>query len=128
MSSTDFFPKIGTIAVEADALNEDETQNEGEKPIQEIESLCMKCGEQGITRMMLTTIPFFSQVIVMSFKCEHCGASNNEVQSAGEIRRGFSSHSSQQTPIHTMSFSAGQFIHYSRSQQEGSFKAACQVF
>lgn len=36
---------------------------------------------------MLTSIPFFREVIVMSFRCEHCGASNNEIQSAGTIRR-----------------------------------------
>lgn len=83
-TTTDFFPKIGDIAAETDAGNED--QEDGDKLVQEIESLCMKCQEQGMTRMMLTTIPYFRQVIVMSFNCEHCGTSNNEVQSAGEIR------------------------------------------
>ncbi|KAG2068937.1 zf-ZPR1-domain-containing protein [Suillus decipiens] len=46
----------------------------------------MQCEEQGVTRMMLTSIPFFREVIVMSFRCEHCGYSNNEIQSAGKIR------------------------------------------
>lgn len=36
--------------------------------------------------MMLTSIPYFGEVIVMSFRCEHCGATNNEIQSAGAIR------------------------------------------
>ncbi|KAG8869551.1 nucleolar zinc-finger protein [Serendipita sp. 405] len=57
-----------------------------EKPLYEIESLCMVCGEQGMTRMMLTSIPYFKEVIVSSFFCEHCSARNNEVQSAGTIR------------------------------------------
>ncbi|KAG2341001.1 zf-ZPR1-domain-containing protein [Suillus weaverae] len=35
---------------------------------------------------MLTSIPFFREVIVMSFHCEHCGHSNNEIKSAGKIR------------------------------------------
>ncbi|KAG1779494.1 ZPR1 zinc-finger domain-containing protein [Suillus placidus] len=35
---------------------------------------------------MLTSIPFFREVIVMSFRCEHCGHSNNEIKSAGKIR------------------------------------------
>jgi len=38
---------------------------------------------------MLTSIPFFREVIIMSFRCDHCGISNNEVQSAGTIRRMF---------------------------------------
>ena len=36
--------------------------------------------------MMLTSIPYFREVIVMSFRCEHCGATNNEIQTAGTIR------------------------------------------
>ncbi|KAF9512650.1 hypothetical protein BS47DRAFT_1486086 [Hydnum rufescens UP504] len=46
----------------------------------------MSCGEQGRTRMLLTSIPYFKEVIIMSFRCEHCGASNNEIQSAGAYR------------------------------------------
>ncbi|KAG1756918.1 ZPR1 zinc-finger domain-containing protein [Suillus paluster] len=50
----------------------------------------MQCGEQGVTRVMLTSIPFFREVIVMSFCCEHCGHSNNGIQSAGKIRHAHS--------------------------------------
>lgn len=42
---------------------------------------------QGQTRMLLTSIPYFREVIIMSFRCEHCGFENNEIQSAGSIRR-----------------------------------------
>jgi hypothetical protein len=42
---------------------------------------------QGITRMLLTSIPYFREVIIMSFRCDHCGNSNTEIQSAGEIQR-----------------------------------------
>ncbi|KAJ3914578.1 ZPR1 zinc-finger domain-containing protein [Lentinula edodes] len=82
------FPAIGTIADRADQLPENEASanSDEDRPMQEIESLCMKCGEQGITRMLLTSIPYFREIIVMSFRCEHCGASNNEIQSAGTIR------------------------------------------
>jgi ZPR1 zinc-finger domain len=41
---------------------------------------------KGRTRMLLTSIPYFKEVIIMSFRCEHCGASNNEIQSAGAYR------------------------------------------
>lgn len=41
---------------------------------------------QGVTRLLLTTIPFFREVIVSSFSCEHCGWNNTEVQSAGRIQ------------------------------------------
>ncbi|KAI8379681.1 ZPR1 zinc-finger domain-containing protein [Radiomyces spectabilis] len=49
----------------------------------EIESLCMKCGENGTTRMLFTKIPHFKEIIIMAFECPHCGFRNNELQSAG---------------------------------------------
>ncbi|KAF8966817.1 ZPR1 zinc-finger domain-containing protein [Flammula alnicola] len=95
--NTNLFPSIGDIASQtheneskAETQGEQTTVNpqgdDDEKVIQEIESLCMKCGEQGVTRLMLTSIPFFREVIVMSFRCEHCGTTNNEIQSAETIR------------------------------------------
>ncbi|KAG2036008.1 ZPR1 zinc-finger domain-containing protein [Suillus americanus] len=79
----EFFPSIADVVDKTDAGDEEDI---GVRPLEEIESLCMQCGEQGVTRMMLTSIPFFREVIVMSFRCEHCGHSNNEIQSAGKIR------------------------------------------
>ncbi|KAI6189975.1 hypothetical protein M3Y97_00066700 [Aphelenchoides bicaudatus] len=52
----------------------------------EIESLCMNCHENGITKLMCTRIPFYKQVIVMSFLCEHCGFRNNELQSGEPVQ------------------------------------------
>ena len=39
-----------------------------------------------MTRLLLTKIPYFREVILMSFYCEHCHFKNNEVQPAGEIQ------------------------------------------
>ncbi|KAF8498742.1 zf-ZPR1-domain-containing protein [Russula emetica] len=89
------FPSIGTLAQQADSsadqVDLDDTtdtpsNDDDDRVVQEIESLCMNCEEQGVTRLLLTSIPFFHEVIVMSFRCEHCGFSNNEIQSAGVIR------------------------------------------
>lgn len=55
-------------------------------PVQEIESLCMNCQEQGITRLLLTKIPFFREIVIMSFSCPHCGFRNSEIQPASEIQ------------------------------------------
>ena len=35
--------------------------------------------------MLLTKIPFFKEVILMSFSCPHCHFKNNEIQSGGSI-------------------------------------------
>ena len=51
----------------------------------EVESLCMACGENGTTRLLLTVIPHFREVILMAFECPHCGLRNNEIQSGSSI-------------------------------------------
>ena len=38
-----------------------------------------------MTRIFLTKIPFYKDVMLMSFECEHCGFQNNEIQNAGKI-------------------------------------------
>ncbi|XP_037361522.1 zinc finger protein ZPR1 [Talpa occidentalis] len=60
-------------------------EDEEQQPT-EIESLCMNCYRNGMTRLLLTKIPFFREIIVSSFSCEHCGWSNTEIQSAGRIQ------------------------------------------
>ena len=65
-----------------DGVNESER-----KVVEEIESLCMNCHEDGTTRLLLTRIPFFREVVIMSFDCPNCGFHNSEVQPAGEIQQ-----------------------------------------
>jgi zinc finger protein len=52
----------------------------------EITSLCMNCHEQGVTRLLLTKIPFFREIILMAFSCKHCGWRSNEIQFGGQIQ------------------------------------------
>ncbi|NXS13614.1 ZPR1 protein, partial [Neodrepanis coruscans] len=40
----------------------------------------------GVTRLLLTRIPFFKEIIVSSFSCDSCSWSNAEIQSAGRIQ------------------------------------------
>jgi zinc finger protein len=89
-----FFQPVGEAAEEISKENDfnDEgirqtgAQDAEGHPVQEIKSLCMNCHEEGLTRMLLTKIPYFSEVIIMSFECPHCGFKNSELQPAGEIQ------------------------------------------
>ncbi|CAO1601425.1 nucleolar zinc-finger protein [Xanthoria calcicola] len=56
------------------------------KVVDRIESLCINCEENGETRLFLTKIPYFREIIIMSFSCDHCGFENTDVQSAGQIQ------------------------------------------
>ena len=56
--------------------------------VTEMESVCMRCFKKGITRFLLLKIPFFKDIIVMSFECddkEKCGFMNNEIQSGNDL-------------------------------------------
>ncbi|RLU18222.1 hypothetical protein DMN91_008578 [Ooceraea biroi] len=59
--------------------------NDLEPEVTQIESLCIECGKNGVTRLLLTKIPYYKDVVLMSFECEHCGYQNNEIQSGGKI-------------------------------------------
>ncbi|KAH3664425.1 hypothetical protein WICMUC_005810 [Wickerhamomyces mucosus] len=92
----EFFAPVGQAAEDVDKEQPQEFNSEGIRitgahdveghPVQEIKSLCMNCHEEGITRLLLTTIPYFGQVILMSFECESCGFKNSELQPAGSIQ------------------------------------------
>jgi len=58
-----------------------ELASESDDPqVTQIESLCTSCHEQGVTRILMTRIPHYREVILTSFECEHCGNRNNGIQ------------------------------------------------
>ncbi|XP_039066827.1 zinc finger protein ZPR1-like isoform X2 [Hibiscus syriacus] len=71
---------VGSV-VEAISADDDNAA-----PLYEVESLCMRCTQNGTTRFLLTSIPHFRKVLLSAFECPHCGERNNEVQFAGEIQ------------------------------------------
>ncbi|CCK71127.1 zinc finger-containing protein ZPR1 KNAG_0G00710 [Huiozyma naganishii CBS 8797] len=84
----DMFKPVGEQAEEAEQVGVRLTGAEDAMghPVQEIESLCMNCGEDGTTRLLLTSIPYFREVVIMSFECPHCGLKNSEIQPASQIQ------------------------------------------
>lgn len=81
------FESVGTQAenVDANAVRDTGAADAEGHPVQEVESLCMNCHDNGVTRMLLTKIPFFREIIIMSFECPHCGFKNSEIQPAAQI-------------------------------------------
>ena len=41
---------------------------------------------QGITRLLFIRVPFFKEILLESFSCDHCSYRNTSVKSAGEIQ------------------------------------------
>lgn len=80
------FASLGEQAQELDnSVRETGAEDAQGHPVQEVETLCMNCHDNGTTRMMLTKIPFFREIILMSFECPHCGWKNLEIQAAAQI-------------------------------------------
>lgn len=81
--------EFSNVGDQAAAVNNEVHQTGAEDaqghPVQEIESLCMNCEKNGTTRLLLTKIPFFREIIIMSFECPHCGFKNSEIQPAAQI-------------------------------------------
>lgn len=82
-TSPDMFQSIGQAVETIDTVPEGAGAEIESEPqvVDNIDSLCMNCEEQGITRLFLTRIPFFKEVVLMSFECPHCGYRNSEIQS-----------------------------------------------
>jgi zinc finger protein len=88
-------------------LDASESIKEENFGVTEIESICMTCFKnvsyfflyfqakqspilhvllKGVTKLMLTRIPFYRDVVISSFSCENCGFQNNSVESANKIQ------------------------------------------
>ncbi|KAJ5712567.1 nucleolar zinc-finger protein [Penicillium malachiteum] len=74
--------------------NESQFQNLGEvvdrddddNGVVQVESLCMNCHDNGMTRLLLLRVPYFRDIILESFECDHCHFKDNSVKSASQIQ------------------------------------------
>ncbi|UJR25248.1 hypothetical protein I4U23_006600 [Adineta vaga] len=74
MTTTETYPAFA-------ALSADDADNQ----LTEIQSLCMNCYCQGQTRLLLTRIPYYKDVILSSFECDSCHFKNNDIQPAQRV-------------------------------------------
>jgi C4-type Zn-finger protein len=47
---------------------------------------CFACSMMGETRMCEISVPYFTDLIIMSFRCEYCGAHSAETKGCGEVK------------------------------------------
>ncbi|KAJ5127938.1 zinc finger protein ZPR1 [Penicillium atrosanguineum] len=64
----------------------DLVERDDDTGLMQLESMCMNCHKNGETRLLLIRIPYFRDVILESFECEHCHFKNNSIKSAGQIQ------------------------------------------
>ncbi|KAL5343529.1 ZPR1 zinc-finger domain-containing protein [Aspergillus crustosus] len=85
--STDDLPVAKEEVVESQFQKPgDLVERDEETGVMQLESLCMNCHDNGTTRLLLLRVPFFRDIILESFECEHCHFKDNSVKSAGQIQ------------------------------------------
>ncbi|CAH1796192.1 unnamed protein product [Owenia fusiformis] len=60
--------------------------DEDDMEVTEMESMCMYCHGNGQTRMLLTKIPFFKEIVISSFSCDECGFQDKCIQPGGRVQ------------------------------------------
>ncbi|KAL8861710.1 MAG: hypothetical protein Q9178_001911 [Gyalolechia marmorata] len=78
--------RVAGLKVQDGDKTSEKVDEDEPKVVESIESLCINCEENGETRLFLTKIPYFREIIIMSFSCDHCGFENTDIQSAGQIQ------------------------------------------
>ena len=53
--------------------------------LHEMPSMCMYCHAEGTTKLLLTSIPLFKEVMISSFECPECHYKENDIRSASGI-------------------------------------------
>ncbi|PGH17100.1 hypothetical protein AJ80_04975 [Polytolypa hystricis UAMH7299] len=72
--------------VEKEGKSAEVGQDDDDTGLLQLESLCMNCHKDGVTKLLLLRVPFFRDVILESFECPHCYFKNNSVKSADMIQ------------------------------------------
>ena len=47
--------------------------------------LCFACKKEGAVNLAMVNIPHFKETVIISFKCDHCGFTTNEIKSGGAV-------------------------------------------
>lgn len=68
-------------SIKVDLDNDDVIPNE----VYSFPATCPGCMRHCVTHMKMVEIPHFSEVIIMSTVCDHCGYRSNEVKTGGEV-------------------------------------------
>lgn len=78
-----------TVVYGADGREEgvifDSSATDAAKSVMTFPVDCYACSEPGETRMMVTDVPHFKEIIVMSFLCDECGFKSVEVKGGGAV-------------------------------------------
>ena len=69
----------GNLHIESKYQHFDSSAVDTDKEMMVMQCPCHACGRMGESRMCITDIPYFKEVIIMSFLCDYCGFRTNEV-------------------------------------------------
>eukprot|EP00164_Ancoracysta_twista_P001312 GFYU01001716.1.p1 GENE.GFYU01001716.1~~GFYU01001716.1.p1 ORF type:complete len:490 (+),score=150.42 GFYU01001716.1:79-1548(+) len=71
----------------ADVVKTMDDDDDPTKELLQFPCTCSSCGGEGQSRMCVTHIPFFKEIVIMAFICENCGYKDTEVKAGGAISK-----------------------------------------
>lgn len=74
-----------SLKIKEEKISFESSSTNTEKEVMEFETNCYACSKKGLTKMCVTDIPNFKEIIIMSFQCDHCGYKCNEIKGGGAI-------------------------------------------
>ena len=91
LSSTDRKGPVGTLipphlaAASLDEKSVGEMLFNAREELVELPTQCPSCHTEGTTKMCVTDIPNFKDIVIMAFTCDYCGYRSNEVKPGGGV-------------------------------------------
>lgn len=61
------------------------TDDDAKKEVLRFPTFCYACSREGTANMCIANVPFFKEIIIMAFCCEHCGYRNTDIKHGGGI-------------------------------------------
>ena len=76
------FAQITAMNVDFSKSIEDQNPS-GKGEVSRFECPCYCCDKTGFVQMCFSSIPFFKEIIIIAFVCDHCGYRNSEIKEGG---------------------------------------------
>lgn len=62
---------------------DEQENNNGRGEVSKFECPCYCCDQTGLVQMCFSSIPYFKEIIIIAFVCDHCGYRNSEIKEGG---------------------------------------------
>ncbi|MCL4123634.1 UNVERIFIED_CONTAM: hypothetical protein GTU68_022444 [Idotea baltica] len=74
-----------SLGFQDNSIEEEGGEENLREEVLQFNTICDQCSRPSVTKMKVTLIPHFKEVVIMATECDSCGYKTNEVKSGGGI-------------------------------------------